>query len=56
MFCGKNVFINPTVDIYSPSNMTIGNYIHIQLGCKFFADAAGVTTGDGCVLPTKGRF
>ena len=41
MFCGKNVFIDPTVEIYSPSNMTIGNNVHIQFGCKFFADAAG---------------
>lgn len=41
MICGENVFINPMVDIYSPSNMTIGNNVHIQFGCKFFADAAG---------------
>lgn len=41
MLCGKNVFIDPTVDIYSPSNMNIGNNVHIQFGCKFFADAVG---------------
>lgn len=49
MLCGKNVFIDPTVDIYGP--MTIGNNVHIQFGCKFFADAAGgVTIGDGCIF------
>ena len=50
MICGENVFIDPTVDIYSPSNMTIGNNVHIQFGCKFFADAAGVTIGEGVVV------
>ena len=51
MICGENVFIDPTVDIYSPNNMKIGSNVHIQFGCKFFADAAsGVTIGEGCIF------
>ena len=51
MIYGENVFIDPTVDIYSPYNMRIGNNVHIQFGCKFFADAAGgITIGDGCIF------
>lgn len=49
--CGENVFIDSTVDIYGPHNMTIGSNVHIQFGCKFFADAVGgVTIGDGCIF------
>ena len=51
MTCGNNVFIDSTVDIYSSCNMKIGNNVHIQFGCKFFADArGGITIGDGCIF------
>lgn len=51
MKCGVNVYIDPSVEIYSPENMKIGNDVHIQFGCKFFADAGGgITIGDGCIF------
>lgn len=46
---GKNVYIDPSVGIYSPENIQIGNDVHIQFGCKLFADG-GLRIGDGCVF------
>lgn len=46
---GINVYISPSVEIYSPQNMTIGDNVHIQFDCKFFAEG-GVSVGEGCVF------
>ena len=49
--CGENVYIDSSVEIYGSENMKIGNDVHIQFGCKFFADAlGGIKIGDGCIL------
>ena len=49
MVCGSNVYIDTSVAIYSPENMKIGNNIHIQPNCKFFAEG-GVNIGEGCII------
>lgn len=35
---GHNVYIDDTVDIFAPHLVTIADNVHIQFGCKFFAD------------------
>ena len=38
---GENVFIHESTEIYAPELLEIGDYVHIQQGCKFFADGGG---------------
>lgn len=49
MSCGINVYIDSSVGIYSPENIEIGDHVHIQFGCKLFANG-GLKIGDGCVF------
>lgn len=51
MNCGINVYIDPSVAIYCPRNINIGNNVHIQFGCKFFAsDNGSIKIGEGCIF------
>lgn len=40
---GINAFIHESTEIYAPELLEIGDYVHIQQGCKFFADGGGIT-------------
>ena len=35
---GANVFVHESTEIYAPELLEIGDYVHIQQGCKLFAD------------------
>ena len=35
---GVNVFVHESTEIYAPELLEIGDYVHIQQGCKLFAD------------------
>lgn len=47
---GKNVFIHESTEIYAPELLEIGDYVHIQQGCKLFADGGGITIGEGTIF------
>ncbi len=47
---GTNVFIDYSVDIYTPEMLTIENNVSIQFGCKLFATGGGITIGEGTIL------
>lgn len=47
---GENVFIDESVEIYCPEKMTIDSNVHIQQGCKFFADGGGIHIKEGCIF------
>ena len=32
---GANVFVHESTEIYAPELLEIGDYVHIQQGCKF---------------------
>ncbi len=49
MNCGNNVYIDSSVGLYSPENIEIGNNVHIQFGCRFFANG-GLKIGEGCIF------
>lgn len=49
LHCGSNVYIDSSTKIYCPQKVKIGNNVHIQFGCSFFADG-GVTIGEGCIF------
>lgn len=38
---GANVFVHESTEIYAPELLEIGDYVHIQQGCKLFADGGG---------------
>ena len=40
---GANVFVHESTEIYAPELLEIGDYVHIQQGCKLFADGGGIT-------------
>ena len=33
---GANVFVHESTEIYAPELLEIGDYVHIQQGCKLF--------------------
>lgn len=41
LHCGSNVYIDSSTKIYCPQKVKIGNNVHIQFGCSFFADGGG---------------
>lgn len=47
---GENVFIHESTEIYAPELFEIGDYVHIQQGCKFFADGGGIVIGEGTIF------
>ena len=47
---GINAFIHESTEIYAPELLEIGDYVHIQQGCKFFADGGGITIGEGTIF------
>lgn len=47
---GINAFIHESTEIYAPELLEIGDYVHIQQGCKFFADGGGITIGEGIIF------
>ena len=54
IFCkinkGKNIFIDYSVEVYAPELLTIEDNVHVQFGCKFFADGGGITIGEGTIF------
>ena len=42
---GANVFVHESTEIYAPELLEIGDYVHIQQGCKLFADGGGYNNG-----------
>ncbi|MCR4902558.1 MAG: acyltransferase [Butyrivibrio sp.] len=47
---GNNVYIDKTVEIFAPELLHIEDNVHIQFGCKLFADGGGITIGEGTIF------
>lgn len=47
---GANIFVHESTEIYAPELLEIGDYVHIQQGCKLFADGGGITIGEGTIF------
>lgn len=47
--CGEGVFLGAETVIAHPQNMSIGDHVHIQPNCRFYA-GGGITIGQGTVI------
>lgn len=47
---GAHCFIDYTVQIFSPENISISNDVHIQFGCKLFGSGGGISIGQGTIF------
>lgn len=47
---GKNVHVHESTEIYAPELLEIANDVHIQQGCKLFADGGGIYIGEGTIF------
>jgi len=47
---GSNTFIDSSVFLGNPQNITISDNVHVQPLCKFFAEGAEIEIGEGSIL------
>lgn len=47
--CGQKVYVDASTVLRYPENITIGDYVHIQPGCKFFG-GGGIEIGKGTIF------
>ena len=48
--CGEKVYFHPTVEIYSPELVTIGDNCHFQMNCKLYGTGGGIDIGSGTIF------
>jgi len=49
-YCGKHVFIHPTVVFSGQNKIVIEEYVHIQMDCKIYGQGGGIKIGEGSIL------
>lgn len=47
---GSNTFIDSSVFLGNPKNITISDNVHVQPQCKFFAEGEEIEIGEGSIL------
>lgn len=47
---GKYVHVHESTEISAPELLEIANDVHIQQGCKFFANGGGIYIGEGTIF------